>query len=286
MSESASNISRDGRLVSQFAETFARQEGLSPPQTEELSRNTLSHLEWIKVFRRALEVARKYPADHPHRESAHQRLSQATAGHLAAHKFIELHFRQDHTCTREGFPFPHATGTDVASYTFFPFYRDGVEMLRLRAGSGRRELDEIIEIIASGGRRSGDDAYTWIWRQRFASVDVRVEPKLNAQLAVALAVRGSATVSADAFLAAFQAAGPFFVGGDARQAFTTESLESLVPQGLDPTKAREMLSHPQPSSLLPPVSQEDVTNLRRLFSHERERTARISALRERHFGAG
>lgn len=286
MSASDLNISRDGRLVSQFTEKYARQKGLTPAQTDELSRSTLSLLEWVKTFRRTLEVARKYPPDHPHRESAHQRLSQATSGHLGTFQTIELHFRQDHTCTREGFPFPHATGGDVASYTFFPFYRDSVEMLRLRAGSGRRELDEIVELVASGGRRGGDDAYTWMWRQRFATVDTRVEPKLNTQLAVALAVRGSATVSADAFLSAFQAAGPFYVGGDTRQAFTTETFESLIPQGLDPAKAREILNSPQPASLLPPVTQEDVTNVRRLFSHERERTARISSLRERHFGAG
>jgi hypothetical protein len=246
----------------------------------------LSLLEWVKQFRKTLEVARKYPSDHPHREAAHQRLTQATAIHLNSHGVIELHFRQDHTCTVEGFPFPHATGSDVDSYTFFPFYRDSIEMIRLRAGSGRPELDEMVEVIVSGGRRGGDDAFTWLWRQRFSTVDVRVEPKLNAQLAVALAVRGSSTVSAEAFLSAFQAAGPFFVGGDARQAFTTDTLESLVPQGLDPAKAREMLQAPQPEALLPPVTKEDVANVRQLFSHEADRTARISALRERHFGAG
>lgn len=285
VTEPASNIGRDARLVSQFAGQYAHTEGLSPAQTEQLSRRTVSQLEWVKVFRRALEVARKYPADHPHREAAHQRLSQVTTTHLGMHNVLELHFRQDHTCTLEGFPFPPATG-DVDTYTFFPLYRDSIEMLRLRPGTGRRELDEIVAVIVAGGRRAGDDAFTWLWRQRFASVDIRVEPKLNAQLAVALAVRGSATVSADAFLTAFQTAGPFFLGGDNRQAFTTETFESLVPQGLDPARAREMLHSPQPAALLPPVTQQDVTNLRKLYSHEQDRTVRISSLRERHFGAG
>lgn len=277
-------MSRDGRAAAAFATEYARTEQLAPEAAEALTRSTSSLLEWVKAFRRTLAVAKKYPVNHPHREDSRSRLAQATAIHLDAHADIELHFWPDHTRTREGFRIPAATEHELDPYTFFAFYRDGIASIRLRRGVGRRELDVIVNIIAAGGRQQGDDAYLWLWRERFEFVDVRVEPKLNAHLAIALAVRGSMSVSADAFLAAFYAASPFHVSGDARQAFTTDSFASLVQQGLDPARATQMLSSPKPESLLPPVRQEDVETARNLLTKTAERQARIAALRNQHFG--
>ena len=277
-------MSRDGRAAAAFAAEYARTEQLGPEEASELARSTVSLVEWVKAFRRTLAVAKKYPSDHPHREDARRRLGQETAMHLDSFRDIELHFWPDHTRTREGFRIPAATEQELDAFTFFAFYRDGLEMLRLRSGVGRRELDTIVEIIASGGRQRSDDAYLWIWRERFANVDVRVEPKLNAHLAIALAVRGSLSVSADAFLAAFQSASPFHVSGDARQAFTTDSFTALVQQGLDPERATQMLSSPNAEALLPTVRREDIESVRDLLTKLSERQARIEALRNQHFG--
>lgn len=285
MSNSATSLNRDGRAAAAFASEFADANQLTPADARRLANATASVLEWLKVFRRSLAVAKKYPPDHPHREESRHRVTSATTDHLAEYGDLELHFFPDHTRTREGFRLPSATEQELAAYTFFPFYRDGVEMIRLRRGCGREEIDTIVSIVASGGRRLGDDAFLWLWQERYPSVDIRVEPKLNAQLAIALAVRGSLSISADAFLAVFRAAAPQPQTVLERPAFTTDSLELLADRGLDPVRTRTMLSSLTPETMLPQIQREEIEAARVLLLQKAERDARIDALRRQHFGA-
>lgn len=284
MSTAATSINRESRAAAAFASEFSEEHRLTPADAQRLAESTASVLEWLTIFRRSLAVAKKYPADHPHREESRRRVTIATAEHLDKFSELELHFFPDHTRTREGFQLPSATEQELAAYTFFPFYRDGVEMIRLRRGCGREEIDTIVSIVASGGRRLGDDAFLWLWQQRFPSVDIRVEPKLNAKLSIALAVRGSLSVSANAFLATFHAAAPHFAADNGRPKFTTDSLELLAERGLDPVRAEAMLGSMQPETMLPQVSREAVEAARVLLLQKAERDARLEALRRQHFG--
>ena len=278
------SLSRDSRAVSEFAYEYATKHQLTAEQTEGLSRRTNALVDWLKQFRRTLGHIARYAIDHPQRRAALDELVRATSSYTSHFGPIEIRFRPGHSESAEGFPLPHAVEADLIAYTFYPMFRDGVARLLIAPGAGPDELDQLLQIANSRGRRDGDDVFTWIWRLRSPSIRIEAEPTLNAEVASALTSHGVEDPALQAFMATLDSADPFFSSADARPLFTTDTLDGLADQGIYAERAMRLLTTPEGAAEAPALDAGGAAALRSLLAHPGDREARIEAIRGRHFG--
>lgn len=234
-------LSHENRAVDAFVRTYADAHGVSEEAASRLTAKLHAINEWLKTFRRAIHFAQRYPSRHPSRGEALQTVVDATRVFLREYGALTLQFGPGASRTAEGFELPHAQEEDLQRYTFYPFFRDGVVELQLKPGISPVELDTILEICATGGRRDDDDVVTWIWSGRLPKVRMRVEPALSPRIAAALAVQAPEDDILLNYLTALEAAGPFWQGADGRAPFTVEHAESLAGQGIDASRVQAAL---------------------------------------------
>lgn len=226
-------LSHEVRAVEAYIETYGAKQELTDEGKTRLSTKLYALLEWLKTFRRALHFAQRYPPRHPSRGEALEHVVTATRSFLKEFGALTLQFGPGNSRTPEGFELPYAQEEDLQRYTFYPFFRDGVVELQLKPGITPAELDTILEICATGGRREDDDVVTWLWSGRFQKVRTEVEPALSPRIAAALAVQAPEDDVLANYLGALEAAAPFWQGADGRPPFTVEHTEQLASQGLD-----------------------------------------------------
>lgn len=275
-------LSRDNRAAVEFAHAYAVSHGLDASQHDLLVAKTDAVVDWLKRFRRTLSFAKRYPHDHPQRQSVVDELLQETGSFTSRFGDLVLVLAPDHSETSEGFHLPPETGHEFGHYTFYPMFRDGIARLAVHPGASRFDLDLLLDVVASDGRRDDDDAYTWIWRERPPCLTVVVEPSLTATSATSLAAHDAEDPALHAFLEALSAAGPFYSGSDGRTTFNADTLEGLARQGIDPEYARRLLLDRDASQLLHPVDPDAAAQLRRLYSHAGDRDARLAAASSTH----
>lgn len=234
-------LSHELRAIDEFLEAHAAQQQLTDEGRSRLRERLLALVEWLKTFRRSLHFAQRYPPRHPSRAEALEQIVTATKAYLREYGALTLQFGPGTSRTPDGFELPYAQDEDLRKYTFYPFFRDGVVELQLKPGITPIELDTILEICATGGRREDDDVVTWLWTGRFQKVRMEVEPALSPRIAAALAVQAPEDDVLDYYLAALEGAGPFWSGYDGRAAFTVEHAPQLASQGLDEAAVRDCL---------------------------------------------
>jgi hypothetical protein len=234
-------LSHENRAVDAFVRPYAESNALSEEAAQRLTAKLHALNEWLKTFRRAIHFAQRYPSRHPSRGEALQTVVDATRAYLREYGALTMQFGPGASRTSEGFELPHAQEEDLQRYTFYPFFRDGVVELQLKPGISPVELDTILEICASGGRREDDDVVTWIWAGRLPKVRMRVEPALSPRIAAALAVQAPEDDILLNYLTALEAAGPFWQGADGRVPFTVELAEPLAAQGIDVSRVQSAL---------------------------------------------
>lgn len=264
------------RTVDTFVADAQLKRELTDAAAQRLRLKTLHIIDWLQTFRRALGYAKRYPQRHPTRIEALETVVQATRSILREYGTLTLNFGSGHSRTGDGFELPLSQDDDVQGYTFYPFFRDGVVELQFKPGVTPQELDTVLEICGRDGRRAGDDVVTWVWSGRFKKIRMEVEPVIAPHIAVSLAAQERRDVVLAAYLTALRASGPFSGTADGRNGFTTQHIEGLVDQGVDPETARKRLFDTTPAVWRPPEP-ERVKQWRSLFHDLDDRRARVMA---------